>query len=52
MALNPRSPSDIALKIATRSAHTVKPYVAFSTLHPPKILPEVARNAAPTRKLE
>src|SRR5712692_2709276 len=52
MASNPRSPSLIALKIATRSAQTVRPYVAFSTLQPPKILPEVARSAAPTRKLE
>src|SRR6266581_3682038 len=52
MASNPRSPSLMALKIATRSAQTVRPYVAFSTLQPPKILPEVARSAAPTRKLE
>src|SRR5260370_38435138 len=52
MASNPRSPSLIALKIAMRSAHTVRPYVAFSTLQPPKILPEVARSAAPTRKFE
>src|SRR5437660_971953 len=52
MASNPRSPSLIALKIATRSAQTVSPYVAFSTLQPPKILPDVARSAAPTRKLE
>src|SRR3989442_14073478 len=52
MASNPRLPSLIALKIATRSAQTVRPYVAFSTLQPPKIRPEVARSAAPTRKLE
>src|SRR6202795_5048361 len=52
MALNPRSPSLSALKIATRSAQIVSPYVAFSTLQPPKILPEVLRKAAPTRKLE
>src|SRR5256886_5157357 len=52
IASNPRSPSLIALKIATRSAQTVSPYVAFSTLQPPKILPEVARSAAPTRKFE
>src|ERR1700732_5506085 len=52
MALNPRSPSLTALKIATRSAHMVSPYVAFSTLQPPKILPDVLRKAAPTRKLE
>src|SRR6267142_955846 len=52
MASKPRSPSLIALKIAMRSAQTVSPYVAFSTLQPPKILPDVARSAAPTRKLE
>src|ERR1700726_2670193 len=52
MALKPRSPSLTALKIATRSAHVVSPYVAFSTLHPPKILPEALRRAAPTRKFE
>src|SRR6267378_1045830 len=52
MASQPRSPSLIALKMAMRSAQTVRPYVAFSTLQPPKILPEVARSAAPTRKLE
>src|SRR5882672_9954040 len=52
MASKPRSPSLIALKMAMRSAQTVRPYVAFSTLQPPKILPEAARRAAPTRKLE
>src|SRR2546429_3954213 len=52
MASKPRSPSLMALKMAMRSAHTVRPYVAFSTLQPPKILPEAARRAAPTRKLE
>lgn len=29
-----RFPSDIALKIATRSAQTVKPYELISILHP------------------
>jgi hypothetical protein len=48
IALNFRSPSLIALKIATRSAHTVNPYVAFSTLHPPNIFPPTVRSAAPT----
>src|SRR6266403_226372 len=52
MASKPRSPSLMALKMAIRSAQTVRPYVAFSTLQPPKNLPEVARSAAPTRKLE
>src|SRR5712664_3172669 len=52
IASKPRSPSLIALKMAMRSAQTVRPYVAFSTLQPPKILPEVARSAAPTRKFE
>src|SRR5579864_6379895 len=51
-ASNPRSPSEIALKMATRSAHSVNPYVAFSTLQPLNILPDLARTAAPTRKLE
>src|SRR5229473_2276898 len=52
MASKPRSPSLMALKMAMRSAQTVRPYVAFSMLQPPKILPDVARRAAPTRKLE
>src|SRR5882762_7674479 len=52
MVSKPRSPSLIALKMAMRSAQTVRPYVAFSTLQAPKILPEVARRAAPTRKFE
>src|SRR6267142_1512238 len=52
MASKPRSPSLMALKMAMRSAQTVRPYVAFSTLQPPKILPDVARRAAPTLKLE
>src|SRR5665213_1787782 len=51
-ASNPRSPSEMALKTAPRSAHNVKPNVAFSTLQPVKILPDFARTAAPTRKLE
>src|SRR5712692_8067822 len=34
MASKQRSPSEMALKIATRSAQTVRPYVAFSTLQP------------------
>jgi hypothetical protein len=36
------------LNIATRSAHTVKPYVEFSTLHPVMIVPSAASSAAPT----
>src|SRR5467141_267561 len=52
MASKPRSPSLMALKMAMRSSQTVRPYVAFSTLQPPKIRPEVARSAAPTRKFE
>jgi hypothetical protein len=52
IASNFRSPSLIALKIATRSAHTVNPYVAFSTFEPPNIFPEAVRNAAPTLNLE
>src|SRR5713101_1755148 len=52
MESNPRSPSETALKIATRSAQQVSPSVAFSTLQPEKILPDFARTAAPTRKFE
>src|ERR1700746_1923046 len=52
IASNPRSPSDTALKIATRSAQQVRPSVAFSTLHPVWMRPDFARTAAPTRKFE
>src|SRR5277367_2916613 len=52
MASKPRSPSETALKIATRSAQQVRPSVAFSILHPAKMRPDLARTAAPTRKLE
>ena len=38
-AVNSRRPSEIALKTATRSAHMVRPYVAFSTLQPVTISP-------------
>ena len=51
-ARNFRAPSEIALKTAVRSAHTVRPYDADSTLQPVKIVPSSARSAAPTRKLE
>src|SRR5581483_4528298 len=46
---NLRTPSEIALKMATRSAQRVSPYVAFSTLHPVWILPSTSSTAAPTR---
>jgi len=46
------SPSDTALKIATRSAQTGQPSVAFSTLQPANYFPDLARTAAPTRKFE
>src|SRR5580704_7635113 len=52
IASNPRSHSDMALKIATRSAQHVRPSVAFSTLQPVWMRPDFARTAAPTRKLE
>ena len=45
---NFRCPSESALNIATRSAHTVNPYVAFSTLQPVMIVPSAASSAAPT----
>src|SRR5258708_11785070 len=46
------SPSLMALKMATRSAQRVRPYVAFSMLQPVKIFPEEECSAAPTLKLE
>src|SRR5277367_2645664 len=52
MASKPRSPSETALKMATRSAQQVRPRVAFSILQPVKMRPDLARTAAPTRKLE
>ena len=45
-------PSEIALNTATRSAQSVSPYDAFSTLQPVTTAPSVARNAAPTLNLE
>src|SRR5437899_205289 len=50
--VNSRSPSERALSSATRSAQTVRPYDAFSTLQPEKIVPVRERSAAPTRKFE
>src|SRR5262245_21646654 len=50
--VNSRSPSESALSRATRSAHTVRPYDAFSTLHPPTIRPLRVSSAAPTLKPE
>src|SRR5689334_6962383 len=47
-----RSPSESALRSATRSAQTVRPYDAFSTLQPPKTRPARVRSAAPTLKPE
>src|ERR1700719_91307 len=52
MASKPRSPSEMALKMAVRSAQHVKPSVAFSTLQPENTRPDFARSAAPTRKFE
>jgi hypothetical protein len=43
-------PSLMALKIATRSAHTVAPKDEFSMLQPEKITPSSVSAAAPTRK--
>src|SRR5271156_3348669 len=52
IASKPRSPSETALKMATRSAQQVRPSVAFSILQPVKMRPDLARTAAPTRKFE
>lgn len=49
-ARNPLAPSDIALKIATRSAHMVSPKEAFSILHPENNFPLDVRITAPTGK--
>jgi len=52
IASNLVEPSEIALKIATLSAHTVRPKDAFSILQPVNIFPSVQRTAAPTLNLE
>src|SRR5689334_4461937 len=52
MRVNVRWPSDKALNIATRSAHTVRPYVAFSMLQPVITWPSAVSSAAPTLKCE
>jgi hypothetical protein len=52
IAANFFSPAAMAEKTAVRSAQLVRPYDAFSTLHPLKILPDEHRRAAPTWKLE
>ncbi len=49
-ARNLRTPSESAFQIATRSAQTVRPYVEFSMLQPPQILPLSSWIAAPTEK--
>jgi len=45
-------PSEIALKIAVRSAQIVKLYELFSILHPENIFPSSVSIAAPTRNFE
>src|SRR5579885_1008314 len=52
MRRNFRAPSEIALKTATRSAHSVSPKVAFSILHPVNTRPFSSSSAAPTLKFE
>src|SRR5687767_6777197 len=52
MRRNWRWPSEIALKTATRSAHIVSPYVAFSMLQPVTTWPSAVSSAAPTVKVE
>jgi hypothetical protein len=47
-----RDPVAMAEKIATRSAHIVKPYDAFSTLTPVKTFPRSSRTAAATGNRE
>src|SRR6187401_672553 len=47
-----RWPSVSALSKATRSAQTVSPYVAFSTLAPVMTVPSRVSSAAPTLKCE
>src|SRR4051812_16711504 len=49
---NLREPSDMALNTATRSAHIVRPYVAFSMLQPVCVNPAASSSAAPTLKSE
>src|SRR5262245_60710959 len=46
------SPAATALTTADRSAQIVRPYEAFSTLQPVKILPEAVNSAAPTLNFE
>ena len=45
---NERCPAEIALNTAMRSAQTVIPNEAFSTLQPPKVCPESVTKTAPT----
>src|SRR5262245_61001626 len=52
MRVKARCPSESALNMATRSAQTVSPYVAFSTLQPVTIVPSSVSSAAPTLKCE
>lgn len=52
IASKTRSPADTAEKSAVRSAQTVAPKEAFSTLAPAYTRPERARSAAPTAKPE
>lgn len=47
-----RWPSESAFSSATRSAQTVSPYEAFSTLQPVYVVPSAESNAAPTLNRE
>src|SRR5690606_19721934 len=51
-ATRPRIPRATAENTATRSAQTVRPYEAFSTLHPVATAPSTESTAAPTRNRE
>jgi hypothetical protein len=46
------APAAMAADTALRSAQMVRPYEAFSTLHPVKTLPSSEATAAPTRNSE
>jgi hypothetical protein len=52
MAIGMEAPAATIAKIAVRSAQTVKPKLAFSTLAPTNTEPSAKSNAAPTGYFE
>jgi hypothetical protein len=52
IVVSSRAPAATAAATAFRSAHTDRPYEAFSTLQPTKTRPSAARTAAPTANPE